>query len=66
MHLYSSACAINIPDTSTVVITGGNNARTTVSVYGLQGWIEDLPNLNYGREDHACLSYISGEGTRVR
>ena len=35
-----------------------------MSVYGLEGWVEDLPSLNTGRSYHACSSYISG-GTRV-
>ena len=60
--------------TLTVVITGGLTeypprypypATATVSVYGLQGWMEDLQPLNIGRFLHACSSYVSG-GTRVR
>ena len=57
-------CAIPDPDTDTVVITGGLDTLTTVSVYNVQGWQEDLPSLNIGREGHACTSYISG-GKRV-
>ena len=57
------ACAI--PDTDTVVITGGKNTLTTVSVYNDQGWVEDLPELITGRRDHACTSFMSG-GRRVR
>merc|ERR1711879_381549 len=37
---------------------------TTVSVYGLQGWVEDLPRLITGRAGHACTSYKTA-GTRV-
>ena len=62
---YSFACAIEDPDTQTVVITGGWWTRTTVSVYGLQGWVEDLQPLNIRRYWHACSSYMSA-GTRVR
>ena len=62
---YSRACAIEDPDTQTVVITGGDYTLTTVSVYGLKGWVENLEALNYGRYGHACSSYISG-GSRVR
>ena len=62
---FSWACSIEDPDTETVVITGGYKTLTTVSVYGLQGWVEDLQPLNTGRRYHACTSYISGK-TRVR
>jgi len=59
------ACAIADPDNMTVIITGGSYYEETVSVYGLDGWIEDLPPLNVGRKDHACTSFISSEGDRV-
>ena len=62
---YSYGCAIDDPDTQTVIITGGGWTRSTVSVYGLQGWVEDLQPLNTGRYFHACSSYKTG-GTRVR
>ena len=61
---FSWACAIEDPDTETVVITGGRYTSTTVSVYGLQGWVEDLPSLITGRYWHACTSYKTA-GTRV-
>ena len=60
---YRQACAI--PDTDTVIITGGYNTETTVSRYSVQGWQEDLPALTKGRLNHACTSYMSG-GRRVR
>ena len=60
------ACAIEDPDTQTLVITGGYKTTwSTVSVYGLQGWLEDLQPLNTGRDWHACSSYMSAK-TRVR
>ena len=67
---YSETCGIEDPDTQTVVITGGYltgrlSIMNTVSLYGIQGWIEDLPSLNYNRYQHACSSYMSG-GSRVR
>ena len=62
---YRGACAIEDPDTQTVVLTGGVYTLTTVSVYGLQGWVEDIPSLNTGRYWHACSCYMSG-GIRVR
>jgi len=58
------ACSIEDPDTETVVITGGRYTSTTVSVYGLQGWVEDLQPLHTGRYWHACTSYKTA-GTQV-
>ena len=63
---YSHACSIEDPDNQRVVITGGQYTNTTVSVYGLQGWVEDLQPLNIGRYQHACTSYASGRSSRVR
>ena len=61
---FSLACAIPDPDTDTVVVTGGRDTLTPVSVYSVQGWQEDLPSLNPGRRGHACTSYMTG-GKRV-
>ena len=60
---YSEACAI--PDTDTVVLTGGSDTRTTVSRYNDKEWLENLPDLNIGRFRHACAGYTSG-GRKVR
>lgn len=62
---WSRSCAIEDPDTDTVVITGGYYTMATVSVYGLQGWLEDLSSLNIGRREHACTSFVSN-GYRVK
>ena len=60
--LYTScACSIPDPDTNTVIITGGRYTETTVSVYGLQGWLEDLTPLSLERWWHGCTSFTSGE-----
>ena len=61
---FSDACSIEDPDTETAFITGGGYTMTTVSVYGRQGWVEDLQPLNTGRYSHACTSYKTA-GTRV-
>ena len=37
----------------------------TVSVYGVQGWIEDLQPLGRNRQGHACASFLSA-GERVK
>ena len=54
------ACAIPDPDNEEVIITGGEDTMTTVSVYNETGWQRDLAPLNQGREDHACGSYVNG------
>ena len=71
--LFSAGCAIEDPDTDTVIITGGTNinidytiAGSIVSVYNEHGWQRDLPNLKQQRMYHACSSYLSNEGDRVR
>ena len=60
---YSKACSI--PDEESVIITGGEDTLTTVSVYTVEGWQKDLPNLNTRRYYHACSSYSTDE-RRVR
>ena len=65
VFIYRNSCAIPDPDTETVVITGGRYYRNRVSVYSVQGWQDDLPDLITGRYYHACAGYMSG-GRRVR
>ena len=60
LFCYSRACAIPYEETERVIVTGGANTWNTVSVYSVEGWQEDLPPLNIGREEHACTSYLSG------
>ena len=59
-------CSIPDPDLQRVIITGGldvryNTGYNTVSVYGVQRWIEDLEPLGQGRYDHACASFLSSD-----
>ena len=45
---------------------GGMDARTIVSRYGMEGWIEDFSSgLNTGRWGHGCTSFMSGGSERV-
>ena len=64
----SGACAIADPDSQTVTVTGGgynfNASFFGVPVYGLEGWKEDLEDLNVNRRDHACTGFVS-EGVMV-
>ena len=60
---YSRACAIH--DEDRVIITGGEHFPNTVSVYTVEGWQKDLPQLGIARTHHACSSYWADE-RRVR
>ena len=69
--LFRSACAIAEEDTRTVVITGGHASTSTSTQtlrkairYGMDGWVENLEDMNRERKLHACTSYISS-GERV-
>ena len=70
--LFRSACAITEEDTRTVVITGGHGVHASTSTqtlrkairYGMDGWVENLEDMNRERKLHACTSYISS-GERV-
>merc|ERR1711971_202316 len=56
----AGACSIPDPDNEEVIITGGDTALKTVSVYSGAGWQRDLASLNQGRNYHACGSYRNG------
>ena len=62
MHLNiksfdSYACSIPDPDQEELVITGGRESLTQVSVYNESGWQRNLTQLTQGRWRHACSSY---------
>ena len=48
-----------------MVITGGSNTMSTTSMYSIDGWVEDLPDLLTGRYDHGCGHYINNEDKMV-
>ena len=69
-YCFRNACAIDDPDTQTVIITGGSPTTdyfnsSFVHVYGLEGYQRDLEPMNIGRQNHACTSFMSEE-KRVR
>ena len=54
------------------IVTGGEfiangevHISTQVSKYSTSGWIENLPELQEGREDHGCGYYYNGDMERV-
>jgi len=62
---YKTAEACSIPDSDSVLITGGLHSLSSVSRYDLTGWLEDLPNLGQERRRHGCGSYTRGDGTKA-
>ena len=70
---FSGACTIELNDK--VVVTGGVSTgnyfsedyyvRRLVSVYNIGGWLEDLPDLNIGREQHGCGHYVDNNNNMV-
>ena len=50
----------------TVVLTGGLDTKTQVSVYNSEGWVEDWPELQTGRYSHACGHFVNMDNQVVR
>ena len=51
------ACAITLPDQSSVYLTGGEKRLKTVEIYDASGLVGTGPDLNVGRRGHGCTSY---------
>ena len=58
------ACSIQMEDT--VVLTGGEDTMTQVSVYNSEGWVEDWAQLQTGRYQHACGHFVNTDNQVVR
>merc|ERR1719317_1644168 len=53
-------CAITDTETDSFILTGGYQTPTAtknVSRYKQNGFVEELPSLNHGRDQHGCGSY---------
>merc|ERR1719150_1736476 len=57
------ACAIELE--LQVVVTGGYNTASKVTVYNEGGFQEELPELLMGRSSHGCGHYTDAEGNLV-
>ena len=63
-YIYCSyACAINLG--SSVLLTGGRVALTTVSEYNEAGWVKYHANLQKARSHHGCTYYDNDDGIKV-
>ena len=51
------ACAIPDEKTESVIITGGYRSPRIVKRFNLKGFVENLPNMLTGRENHGCAGY---------
>ena len=60
------ACAVPDLTMDTVIMTGGITTMQVVSMYDMQGHLEDLPQLIVGRYWHGCGSYLRLDGTQVK
>lgn len=58
-----SACAIGLE--ASVILTGGFDTMTSVTLYDMTGHLQDLPDLGTGRHDHACSYYLTEDGSPV-
>ena len=65
---FSQACGIPIPGTEEILLTGlsKNGLLDVVSVYNIDGWVEDLARLNVGRSQHTCGGFKADDGYYVK
>ena len=57
---FSGGCSIELK--KKVILTGGvidSVDSSTVSIYDNDGWLRDLPNLQYTRRNHGCGHYVN-------
>ena len=63
---FSGGCLID--EDETFLLTGGavrGSTVSTVSRYNINGWVEDLDNLNTGRYGHGCSQFTNKDGYKV-
>ena len=58
-----SACGIDLGDS--YVVTGGRYSQQKAAQYSLSGEVTYLADLQQGRYDHACTSFIDDNGVTV-
>ena len=68
LDICSYSCLID--EGKTFLLTGGEDFVTEtssrVSRYDINGWLEDLDDLNTGRSQHGCARYTNNNGDKVR
>ena len=66
-YLCSYSCLID--EGQTFLLTGGSYSGTRKKVssrYNINGWMEDLDDLNTGRWSHGCTQFTNNDGDKVR
>ena len=65
--LCSESCAIPDLESEAVYLTGGGFSFYSASVtkYGVEGFLEDLPALNTGRKSHGCSGYLDTDNAWI-
>ena len=53
------ACAIELE--TEVILTGGNYHPEKVSLYTINGFVIDLPDLKHPRRSHGCGAYVNDD-----
>ena len=64
MFYFSDTCSIQLEDF--VIVTGGYGMNKQVSKYDVGGWIEDLTEINFGRQSHGCGHYTNSNNELVK
>ena len=49
-----------------VILTGGKNSKTKVTVYNNEGFVADWPELKTGRYEHGCGHFVNTDNKVVR
>ena len=59
-----SACSIELEEL--VILTGGEDTLTKVTVYNKDGFLADWPGLQTGRHSHGCGHFVNSDNEVVR
>ena len=59
-----SACSIELEEL--VILTGGEDTLTKVTVYNKDGFLADWPGLQTGRHSHGCGHFVNSDNKVVR
>jgi len=62
---YPSSYSCLIDEGDTFLLVGGFQQENRVSRYNIDGWLENLDDLNTGRFNHGCTQYQDEDGAMV-
>jgi len=62
---YDTRFACSIEMAEVVILTGGADTRSLVTVYNNAGFVGDLPSLNTGRYSHGCGHFVNTDNQVV-